>query len=122
MEAGKILMGVALMVVGAVLSFTFIGACIGLPVALLGFFVALSGAFAHDEQRVQAASVSGQGSVSCSKCGTANKREALFCVQCGRKFKWVCIHCGTPNSVLKNKFCEKCGLPRDSGAASEKVA
>lgn len=48
----------------------------------------------------------------CSKCGTENSKDALFCENCGNKLsedkKIVCPNCGFSNSV-ESSFCENCG-------------
>lgn len=48
----------------------------------------------------------------CSKCGTENSKDALFCENCGNKLsedkKIVCPNCGFSNSV-EASFCENCG-------------
>lgn len=48
----------------------------------------------------------------CSRCGTENSKDAIFCENCGNKLseskKVVCQNCGFPNSV-EASFCENCG-------------
>ena len=48
----------------------------------------------------------------CSKYGTENSKDALFCENCGNKLsedkKIVCPNCGFSNSV-ESSFCENCG-------------
>ncbi|NXZ96030.1 zinc-ribbon domain-containing protein, partial [Ligilactobacillus salivarius] len=48
----------------------------------------------------------------CSRCGTENSKDAIFCENCGNKLseskKVVCQNCGFPNSI-EASFCENCG-------------
>jgi predicted ATPase/class 3 adenylate cyclase len=46
--------------------------------------------------------------MQCKKCGTANRRRAKFCEECGAPLALACPACGTPVSTGK-KFCGECG-------------
>ncbi len=61
----------------------------------------------------------------CSRCGTENSKDAIFCENCGNKLseskKVVCQNCGFPNSV-EASFCENCGSKLSGVQSSDTIS
>lgn len=61
----------------------------------------------------------------CSRCGTENFKDAIFCENCGNKLseskKVVCQNCGFPNSV-EASFCENCGSKLSGVQSSDTIS
>jgi class 3 adenylate cyclase/tetratricopeptide (TPR) repeat protein len=59
----------------------------------------------------------------CSNCGTDNKPERRFCVNCATVLAVACPNCGGPTDV-GDRFCGTCAAPLGSqaGAAAARVA
>ncbi|PAY51094.1 hypothetical protein A8C40_10590 [Ligilactobacillus salivarius] len=61
----------------------------------------------------------------CSRCGTENSKDAIFCENCGNKLseskKVVCQNCGFPNSI-EASFCENCGSKLSGVHSSDTIA
>ena len=49
----------------------------------------------------------------CAKCGTDNREDAKFCIECATAFPARCLRCGAAN-VLGAKFCDECGASFDA--------
>ncbi|NBI27713.1 zinc ribbon domain-containing protein [Chengkuizengella marina] len=47
-------------------------------------------------------------SLSCSKCGTDNENDAMFCKNCAQSLQLSCSKCGSFNES-NAKFCDQCG-------------
>jgi class 3 adenylate cyclase/tetratricopeptide (TPR) repeat protein len=54
--------------------------------------------------------------VICSSCGTENRPDAKFCMECGNAFASGCPSCGTVNPPGA-KFCSECATPLAGAAA-----
>ena len=51
----------------------------------------------------------------CPSCGTENKSDAKFCVECGAPFGLACPSCGTQYAAGQ-RFCAECGTPLTDAA------
>ena len=61
----------------------------------------------------------------CSRCGTENSKDAIFCENCGNKLseskKVVCQNCGFPN-LVEASFCENCGSKLSGVQSSDTIS
>jgi class 3 adenylate cyclase len=56
--------------------------------------------------------------VTCKVCGTENRPEARFCMECGSALSAGCPICGTVNPPVA-KFCSTCGTNLQPGAGRQ---
>ena len=58
--------------------------------------------------------------VTCTRCGTENRADARFCMQCGNALATGCPTCGTINPPAA-RFCTNCGTPLQPNPGGERV-
>jgi len=93
---GYLILGFVLFIIGLILSFTGIGACLGLPLIVLGLVFQIVGGVklrqaAMEELKrsirdgiVEGAREAKGEEVTCPACGTKMPTNAKFCPSCGR--------------------------------------
>src|SRR6185503_405182 len=59
--------------------------------------------------------------LTCTNCGTENRPEAKFCIECGTPFAITCPNCGTVNPSAA-KFCAQCATPLHGARPAANVA
>jgi class 3 adenylate cyclase len=61
--------------------------------------------------------------MKCPSCQFENRKEAIFCSECGHKFELICPECNNSNR-FEAKFCDKCGhnLTQPSGPTSKELS
>ena len=97
-----LMMGSVFLGIGVVISFTGIGACLGIPMVLVAIPMIIFGAISHSRARqarvdaVIASSIeegldkrmpppSQGGAIYCSSCGNPATTGSAFCASCGAK-------------------------------------
>lgn len=62
----------------------------------------------HSVPKKMESSMTSDDQIKCNHCGTENKKEAVFCKNCGIKFSLSCHKCGF-DSDPGSTFCSHCG-------------